>query len=175
MNQKPDKLIPSIYGGVIMALISAIPFLNLLNCLCCAGVMLGGFLAVFFYKNNFTPETPPFTSGDCMGVGALAGVFGAILGTLLSIASLALFGNVMGEFLMNMFKNMNVDIPAEAWEAWEESMSAGVTLFSFFIQLISNLVIDTIFGLLGGLIAYSVYKPKNKFTQTPMPPPVEPI
>lgn len=175
MNQKPDKLIPALYGGVIMALISAIPFLSLLNCLCCAGVMLGGFFAVFFYKNNFTPETPPFTSGDCMGVGALAGVFGAIIGTILSIASLALFGNIMGEFLMNMFRNMEIDIPAEALEAWEESMSAGVTFFTMILQLVTSLVLDTIFGLLGGLIAFSVYKPKKAMMPPPMPPPTAPI
>lgn len=172
MNQKPDKLIPALYGGVIMALISAIPFINFINCFCCAGVMLGGFLSVFFYKNNFTPDTPPFTSGDCMGIGALAGVFGAIMGTVLTLASLMLFGNIMGEFIFSIIRNMNLELPQEALDAMEESMSAGMTFISMFIQLISNLVIDTIFGLLGGLIGYSVYKPKGVvIPPAPMPPP----
>ncbi|MBI5476484.1 MAG: hypothetical protein HY964_07075 [Ignavibacteriales bacterium] len=172
MNQKPDKLIPSLYGGVIMAVISAIPFLNFINCFCCAGIMLGGFLGVFFYKNNFTPGTPPLTSGDCLAVGALSGVFGAVIGTLLAYASLMLFGNIMGEFLFDMIRNMNLEIPQEALDAMEESMSAGLTFVSMFMQLIMNLVIDSIFGLLGGLIAYSVYKPKGVITPpAPMPPP----
>lgn len=170
MYQKPDKIIPALYGGVIMALISAIPFLNFINCLCCAGVMLGGLIAVYFYKNNFTPGTVQYTSGDCMAVGAMAGVFGAVIGTFLSVASLALFGNIMGEFLIQMFRDMNLDIPEEALDAIEQSMSAGLTFFSFFIQLVSSLFIDTIFGLLGGLIGYSIYKPKT----TMMPPPPMP-
>ena len=167
MNQKPDKLIPALYGGVIMALISAIPFINFLNCLCCAGIMLGGFFAVFFYKNNFTADTPPYTSGDCMGVGALAGVFGAIIGTVLSLAFIALFGNFWGEYVLGIIRTLDIDIPAEAFEAMEQSMSAGLSFFSVMIQLLSSLVIDTLFGMLGGLIGYSVYKPKK----VAMPPP----
>ncbi len=168
MNQKPDKLIPALYGGVIMALISAIPFINFINCLCCAGVMLGGFFAVFFYKNNFTPDTPPYTSGECMGVGALAGVFGAIIGTMLSLVTLALFGNITGEYMIEMLRNF--DIPQEAFDAMEESMAVGMSFVSIMIQLLTSLVIDTLFGLLGGLIGYSVYKPKKSF----MPPPPMP-
>lgn len=174
MDQKPDKLIPALYGGIIMAFVSAIPFLNFLNCFCCAGIMLGGFLGVFFYKNNFTPGTPPFTSGDCMAVGALSGVMGAVFGTLLTFASLLLFGNVMGEFMTEMIRNMELEIPPEAWDAIDESLSAGFTAFSFILQLVSNLILYTIFGLLGGLIGYSIYKPKGvPVPQAPMPPPVQ--
>lgn len=167
MKQKPDKLIPALYGGVIMALISAIPFINFINCLCCAGVMLGGFFAVFFYKNNFTPDTPPYTSGECMGVGAFAGVFGAIIGTVLSLAMLALFGNITVKYMMDILQHSGLNIPSEAFDAMEESMTAGLSLGHVFIQLLSSLVIDTLFGLLGGLIGYSVYKPKKAV----MPPP----
>jgi len=172
MNQKPDKLIPAVYGGAIMALISAIPFINFVNCLCCAGVMLGGFLAVFFYKNNFPPDsTLTYTSGDCMGVGALAGVFGAVFGTILSFAVMALFGNFWIEYLLEMMRSFNVDIPSEAMEAMEQSMSAGISAFSIIFQLIANLIIDTLFGLVGGLIGYSVYKPKKSAMPPPMPQP----
>jgi len=177
MNHKPDKVIPALYGGVIMALISTIPFLNFLNCICCAGIMLGGFFGVFFYKNNFTPDTLPYTSGDCMAVGAFAGLFGAVIGTILSFVSLALFGNIMGEFVMQFLKNMNVEIPSEALNAMQESMSSGFTVFTMLIQLVSSLIIDTIFGLLGGLIGYSVYKPARQVMQPPpMPqPPPAPV
>lgn len=166
MNQKPDKIIPALYGGIIMAIISAIPFLSMLNCLCCAGILLGGFLGVYFYKNNFTPDTPPFTSGDCMGVGALAGVFGAIFGTILSVIFLALFGNIMGRFVAEMIQSMNLNLPEEAMSAIEESMDKGITFVSLVFQFMASLVIDAVFGLLGGLIAFSVYKPK----QAPIPP-----
>jgi hypothetical protein len=173
MSPKPDKLIPALYGGVIMALLSTVPFLSFINCLCCAGILLGGFFAVFFYKNNFTPDTPPYTSGDCVALGALAGVFGAIIGTILSTIFMILFGNIMGEMAIQWLQNMNINIPSEALDAIEESLNIALSPISIMISLFTNLVIDVIFGLLGGLIGYSVYKPKPQ--AIPPSPPVQPI
>ena len=171
MNPKPDKTLPALYGGIIMGVISAVPFLSIVNCLCCAGVMLGGLLAVMFYKNNFTPDTPSFTSGDCMAVGALAGVFGAIVGTVLSTFFLAMFGNVMGDFILQTLQNMNLNIPEEALEGMEQGFKEAASLGQFFLSLCISLVIDPLFGLLGGLIGYSIYKPKH---QVMPPPPMAP-
>jgi hypothetical protein len=170
MHPKPDKMIPALYGGIIMALISAIPVINLVNCLCCAGILLGGFLATMFYKNNFTPDTPPFTSGDCMAVGALAGVVGAIAGTILSLLIVALFGNVAREMAMDIIKNLGVAIPPEVLDKMEESMQEGATAGAMLFQFFIALLVDTLFGLLGGLIGYSVFKSK----QPVMPPPSMP-
>ena len=173
MNPKPDKTIPAIYGGLVMGLISAIPFLSILNCFCCAGVMLGGFLAVYFYKNEFTPDTPPFTSGDCVAVGALAGVMGAVIGTALSLFILMVFGNVTRQILLGILHNLNLNLPQELWDKIEESLNEGLTFFKIIADLFGSLVIDTIFGLLGGLIAYSIYKPKPQLMPPPPPPPAQ--
>ena len=170
MNPKPDKLIPAIYGGIIMGVLSGVPFLSFLNCLCCAGIMLGGFFAVMFYKNNFTPDTPSFTSNDCMTVGALSGVFGAIVGTLLTALFMKLFGNIMGEKLMEILKGMDLNMPDEFWEKMEESVNEGASAFILIVRFCGSLVLNVLFGLLGGLIGYQVYKPKH----TMMPPPPMP-
>lgn len=170
MNPKPDKTIPAIYGGLIMGLISAIPFLNILNCFCCAGVMLGGFFAVYFYKNEFTPDTPPFTSGDCLAVGALAGVMGAVIGTALSLFILMAFGNITSRILLGILQNLNLNLPQDAWDRIEESLNEGLTVFKIMLDFMGSLVIDTLFGLLGGLIGYSIYKPKPQLMPPPPPP-----
>ena len=67
MKEKPGMLMPALYGGIIMAVISTVPGLSLINCLCCAGVLLGGFMAVFFYKKELMPDMPPMTSSDGIG------------------------------------------------------------------------------------------------------------
>lgn len=175
MNPKPDKVIPALYGGIIMALVSNIPFLSIVNCLCCAGILLGGFLAVFFYKNNFTPDTPPFTSGDCIGVGAFAGVFGAVFGTLLSALFMSLFGNIFLKQVLDILENMNIQLPEEAMRGIEESMNEGFQIVSMVWSLLANLVIYPVFGLLGGLIGYNVYKPKHQVMMPPPPPPAQPM
>jgi len=170
MNPKPDKFIPALYGGVIMAFISTVPFLNLVNCFCCAGLLFGGFIAVFFYKNNFTPDTPPFTSSDCIAVGTLAGVISAFLGTILSVLFLAMFGNIMAEFILNILRGMN--LPEENMQMIEESLAGHKSFFYMILEFGQRIVLDTLFGLLGGLIGYNVFKPKGK--STPPPPMQEP-
>ena len=172
MNSKPDKVIPALYGGIIMALVSSIPFVSFINCFCCAGILFGGVMAVFFYKNNFTPDTPPFTAGDCIIVGLMAGIVGAVAGTFLSVVFVMMFGNVMVEFLTKWLHDMNVNIPEQAWKALEDAAHNSAGLGTFVLQLFPNLFIYGIFGLLGGLIGYSIFKPRNLMMPPhPMPPP----
>jgi hypothetical protein len=163
-----------LYGGIIMALVSTVPFLNLVNCLCCAGLLFGGFIAVYFYKNDFTPDTPPFTSGDCMAVGALAGLVSAVVGTILSFIFLAMFGNVMADFIIGILRNSSAQFPEELFQQIQSSMSGRLTFVMLFVRLFENLILDVLFGLLGGLIAYSIFKPKQSATMPPPPMPQPP-
>ncbi len=158
MQPKPSVLMPALYGGIVIAVISAVPGLNLLNCLCCAGVMIGGAMSVFFYKKDLTESHPTLTSGDAVQLGALAGVFGAIIGSAISAAILAAFGDVSKHMIMTFMEQYRNDIPSEAFDQMERGMAMGGGLWV--ISLVSSLVIDTIFGLLGGLIGYAIWKPK---------------
>ncbi|MBI4546492.1 MAG: hypothetical protein HY707_00820 [Ignavibacteriae bacterium] len=174
MNPKPDKKIPALYGGIIMGLISAIPFVNIINCLCCTGILLGGFLAVMFYKNNFTPGTPPFTAGDCLAVGALAGIVGAVVDTVLSLMFLAIFGDVTQQYILDLIRNMDIQVPEEFYELFEEAMRQEMAGFAIIMNFFFALILDVLFGLLGGLIGYSVFKPKGQQPLQPSPPPFMP-
>lgn len=168
--QKPDKFVPALYGGLIMGVVSAIPIVNLVNCFCCAGVLLGGFLAVFFYKNNFTPDTPPYTAGDCLTVGALAGLFGAFTSVILSAITVMIFGDVMREFIQRFLEEGGFDIPDDVMDEIRRTIEETPTgMESILINLFFSLVIYPIFGLLGGLIGYGVWKPKQSTMGTPSP------
>jgi hypothetical protein len=171
MNPKPDKLLPAIYGGIIMGLLSEIPFVNLINCLCCAGLIIGGLMAVFFYKSNFTPDTVPFTAGDCLSVGALSGVFGALTATVLSLIISAMFGDVMMEFLRNWIENSNIKLPDQVREQFYEALETESSSVSFVTNFFFSIIIFPLFGLLGGLIGYGIFKP-NQQLMPPPPPPV---
>ena len=163
---------PALYGGIIMAIISAVPGLNLLNCLCCAGVLLGGFMAVFFYKKELMPDMPPLASSDGIQLGALAGVFGGIVGSLLSIIIMRLIGNVSGEMILKFMESFRERMPAEAWDQMAESIREGrISALNMFF----GIIIDVIFGLLGGLIGYSVFKSKQPMMNVtpPSQPPAQ--
>ena len=54
-----DKMKPALIGGVALGLLSAIPFINILNACCCAWAVVGGALATYLYiKNSVTPVRP---------------------------------------------------------------------------------------------------------------------
>jgi hypothetical protein len=158
MREKPPKLLSALYGGIIMAFISAVPILNFLNCLCCAGVMLGGFFAVFFYKKDLLPDMEPLSSSDCLQLGALAGVFGAVIGGLLTAAVFAMFGNETARMIMEFLEPYREEMPPGALDELEQVLSGGGLSI---LSLIVGMIIDVIFGLLGGLIGYSILKPKQ--------------
>ncbi len=166
MLEKPDKFIPALYGGIIIGVISSVPFLNLINCLCCAGIMLGGFLSIYFYKENFTPDTPPFTTADCVSVGLYAGIIGAFIGAILDSVFLMIFGNVVGAYVLEFLQNMELDIPDEALESIEQAFDQSLSAASILIGLISGIIINSIFGVLGGLIGFNIFKPKPTLSQS---------
>lgn len=176
MPEKPSKLLPALYGGLIMGAISGLPVLSIVNCFCCAGILLGGFLSVLFYKNDMTPSSPPLTSSDSMQLGALAGLFGAAFGTIIHLAMLAAVGNVSNDILLSILKNFN--LPSDAMDQIERSLeqSAAMGAFSIMIGLVTSLVLDPLFGLLGGLIGFNVFKPKSPMmnVQPPSSPPSPP-
>lgn len=160
--ERPSKTGPALIGGTVMGLISATPFLNLINCLCCAGIILGGFLAVFFYKDQLTPEMAPLQPSDGVSLGALAGVFGFIVSTLLQVFIYALFGPVGTEAAINLilqlFEAAGFDIPPEAYDEMKEAaQESPIQPFSLFISFILSVV----FGIVGGLIGAAVFKPKG--------------
>jgi len=165
MPEKPSMLMPALYGGIIIGVLSGIPYLNLINCLCCAGVLLGGFMAVFFYNKDLTPDMPPLTSRDTLGLGALAGVFGAIVGNVIGGLIMVTVGNVAGELmyemLINFYDSVGIleQMPPEAIDEMEEGMTAAELDPT---NIIASFLLYPLFGLLGGLIGYQVYKPKDK-------------
>ncbi len=168
MNPKPAMSAPILYSGMIIGLVSSIPFVNIINCFCCAGVVLGGFLGVFFYKSNFTPDTPPFTSSDCLLVGLGGGILGAVISTAVSTLFTALFGNLTAKFLVEALQNSNLPNADMILDKLREAMNEPLTMLRFVSSLFLTCILYGIFGLLGGLIGYSIFKPKGL---APMPPP----
>lgn len=171
MPEKPSKLMPALYGGIIMGLISGIPFLNFVNCLCCAGIMFGGFMAVFFYKKDLTPDMPQLTNNDALGLGALAGVFGALFGLVLTAVFMFTVGNLAAEstydMMMGIYDALGIldQMPPEAIDQMQQSMTENALSP---MTVVISFIVDPLFGLIGGLIGYAVFKPKAAVPPAPV-------
>lgn len=160
MNPKPDKLMPSLYGGLLIASIWAVPGLNLLNSLCCAGVLLGGFLSVLIFQKDITPEMSPLTKEDCKDLGIYTGAISAVAAVIIQYLVIALFGNVMIDMMVQIIDRMNMDMPAEFYEWIEAAKAAERNVFSFIIDIMFMGIVNTLFAFLGALIGWKVFQPK---------------
>lgn len=157
----PSKLQPALIGGVALGVASAIPFLNCLNCACCALAIGGGFLAAALYFKDAAPSPePPY--GDAAVLGALTGVIGAVTATIVSIpiqlltASLGFQPDVSQ--LEQAFEGQ--DIPPAVQEFLTSMFSGGLAIGVILIQFVVWLFAFAIFAMIGAIIGVAVFNKK---------------
>jgi hypothetical protein len=172
MPQQPSKLMPAVYGGLLIGIVSGVPFLSWINCACCAGVMAGGILAVNLFRRDLDPRYH-MDMGDGAQLGLMAGVFGAIVATALS----QVFATVSFEMVRKIISTYVQDPEMEAlFDRFRpDSFARGLIFIGFLI----NLVFYSIFGLIGGLIGISWYGKSTppyyqQMDRPTTPPPVAP-
>jgi hypothetical protein len=143
-----DKLKPALIGGVIVGLLSAIPFVN--YC-CCIWAIGGGALASFLYiKSSPVPVKP----GDGAIVGALAGLVGAIIYLIIGIPVALVYG---AEAMEQAFRQSGVQLPVTG--------TVAVILGALLVALLL-----LVLAVVGGLIAVPLLE-KRKNGAMPPPPP----
>ena len=135
-------------AGVVMGLLGNLPVLNLVNCILCVWVWLGGGLAVVLYRRSH-PGEPSVTGGPGAGLGALAGVVGALFGAIVYFLTASLSEPIM----LAVMKALNVNLPVGV-------QNPGSALGGTFFWLVVDLVLYPLFGALGGLVTASLGAPK---------------
>lgn len=141
MNTK-NLLIVSLVGGLVSTALSNIPFLNLVNCLLCAGFWAGPLLAVWLYKR----QTGRLSLGQAVIIGALAGVWAGVFGFVLSLFGFAGADALMKSYTQFMPADVEAPEPPPGW--------LGV-LFN-----LAGVVVNIFFGALGGLAGGAIFKTK---------------
>lgn len=160
MDSKPSKLNPALLGGALIAILSAVPVINFGNCFCCMWVVLGGILAAYLYQKGL-PEGTSFPASDGAVVGLLAGIFGALFGTFLHFFFMAVIGTIPARDVFEAVMEYSEEIPPEVAGFLEEIFAEGViSPLLVFIHLFFSVLIDAVFGLVGGLIGASLFKRK---------------
>ena len=156
------RLQPALYGGLFIGVLSALPLVNAGNCCCCLWVLMGGALAVYLRQQN-SPYSVPASEGALTGL--LAGLIGGVVAGLLSIPLQAMTSGFQHQILERILSS-NPDMPTEARDAMER-WATGSALRT--VGALINVVVFTVFGMLGGLLGVAVFK-KN----APPPPPAPP-
>src|SRR6185295_17240250 len=142
-----NKLKPAFLGGLIVGILSAIPFIN--YC-CCIWSIGGGALAAFIYIKG---SPVPVKMGDGAMVGGLAGVVGGIIYLIIGLPIALLFGMAA---MTEQLDRSGINLPI-----------GGAVLM--IVSAIIGAIILALLATLGGVIGVAIFE-KRKDGPTPPPP-----
>jgi hypothetical protein len=151
MHEKQQSVL---VGGLAIALLST-SYIGLINCFCCAGIILG---AMFGVRHYTSLHGITIASGEGATIGALAGLLGGVIAFFLNLL-LAAIGLDANEAIMNVMLSIFRDyMPPEQYETFmeqrERSPGAGEYVFNFFL----GITVSSIFGAIGGAIGAALFK-----------------
>lgn len=157
-----NKLKPALIGGVVLGILSVIPFVSAANLCCCLWAILGGMLATFLYVKN---SPTPASAGDGAILGALAGVVGGAISFVLGVPISYAMGPTMRNIMLGLLENMD---PQQA-EMMRRSMEGtGEALGPLILQGFVVAVLLFLFAIVGGLLGIPIFE-KRKAGPTPPP------
>lgn len=143
MLQNRSVWITGLLAGALMALLSTVPLINLVNCLLCGWLWLGGMFAVWYYKRSH-PEV--ISQADGALLGAVAGLIGAVIASLL--------GMILGTAALSDTLAQAAGQAGQTGDAVIALLAGGLGTI---IGLVFNLIFYIGFGALGGLIGASIF------------------
>jgi hypothetical protein len=142
-----NKLKPALLGGLIVGVLSAIPFIN--YC-CCIWSIGGGALAAFVYIKS---SSIPVKMGDGAMVGALTGVFGGIIYLILGLPIAIFFGMAA---MTDSLNRSGVQLPI-----------SGALLM--IVAGIAGAIFLALLATLGGVIGVAIFEKRKGDGSAPPP------
>ena len=171
MLEKPSKFRIALISGVVIGALSSIPGISLINCCCCAGIWLGGVLSVYLYKRQFVEGMPPLESSDALMLGLMSGIIGAFSATIINALILFTIGPVEQELVKSMVGKLldrlteegsiRNDMADMLKDQIDQSIRDSGKLSNMFGSLFVALIVYPIFSILGALLGFAIYRPKN--------------
>lgn len=159
-----NKVKPAVIGGVVLGLLSAIPFVNWVNFCCCLWAILGGLLASYLYVKN---SPVPANAGDGAIVGAIAGAIGAVIALVVGIPLAIVSGGAMREMMIQLMANIDPR-QAELFRTQMEAQGEGIA--GIIVQSLIGAVLLLVFAVLGGLVGIPLFEKRKGGTMPPPPP-----
>ena len=158
-----DKLKPALIGGVVLGILSVIPFISAGNLCCCLWAILGGMLASYLYiKNSPTPAN----AGDGAVLGAAAGAIGAVISVVLGVPIAWAMGPTMRNMIISLMENAD---PRQADIMRRQLEASGDAIGPIIIQSLIGAALLFVFAIIGGLLGVVIFE-KRKGGAPPEPP-----
>lgn len=166
---QPSQFTPVIIATFIMVFISLFPILNLLNMICCAGIILGGAAGTFYYARQLEKIGMAVQNKDGVMIGLLAGIISAIIYVIFSTLIIMVTKQNPVEMIYKMTDMYGVKMPPESEKMlktiYDEYNQRGFSFVTMGIDLFTRIVTHCIFGPVGGLIAASIFNKRRNALQ----------
>jgi hypothetical protein len=146
----------SILTGAIVTGLLSTSYLSFVNTICCLGVIVGGVVAT----QQFTSRTgQAIESGDGAVIGALAGVGGAVLGSVFDamLRPLSLDSNSISQDMMEQFMQGMEGQQGMSPEMMQQFQGGSGGIMMFLVGLGFSVVLYAIFGAIGGAIGSALF------------------
>src|SRR5437762_602411 len=169
---RPSLTQPALIGGLVMGVLSALPFVSAGNVCCCMWVVSGGVVAAYVLQQR---QAAPITPGDGALVGLLAGIVGAFAGLLISIPISFLVAPMERQIVQRVLENSG-NMPPEFREMLERyssgdlRMTLAMHVIRLMVSLIVMLFLGAIFSTLGGLLGAMFFRKPQPPTVIDVPP-----
>jgi hypothetical protein len=166
---QPSKFTPVIISTVVIVVISLFPFLNFINLLCCAGVILGGAAGTAYYHNQLNKTGGMIQYKDGVAIGILSGIISALLVVIgTTLMTMLVRQNPIPE-IFNFMDSSGVKIPPEADKFLQQISSEydknGFSITLTLISLVFDLISYPVFSAIGGMLAVAVYTKRRNAAQ----------
>jgi hypothetical protein len=150
---------PSLFGGLFIGIVSALPIVGGANLCCCLWVVVGGLLTVYLQRQA-APER--LDTAEAVLGGLLAGLMGAAIFILINGLLLAATGDRFAAQLQNAL-NQNPQVPPEIRDRFEQLLSGPRgRMFSAVLLGAVTVPMYAIFGMLGALLGVAVFRKSTK-------------
>lgn len=158
-----NKLKPALLGGVVLGVLSVIPFVNWVNVCCCLWAILGGVLASYLYIKG---SPVPARAGDGAIVGALAGVVGAVIFLVIGIPVGLLTGAAVANLIADIIANVDPSVARQI----RFQTAAGQSIVGEIVRGCIGAVLLVVFSTIGGLLGIPIFEKRKVNDIAPLPP-----
>ena len=153
-----------------MGVLSALPIVSAGNICCCLWVVSGGVVAAYVFQQNHPVQ---MSASDGAIVGLLAGIFGAMIHTVVSIPVDIIVGP-MQRALMQRILDMAGNVPSDMRDVFDRfgdrQMSGAFFVVGHLVGSIFWMCIGGIFSTLGGLLGSAIFKKQTPPGLIDIPP-----
>jgi hypothetical protein len=164
MNQ-PNKFAPVLISTFVMLFLTLFPVVNLINLLCCAGIILGGAAGTWYYSNQLRKIGQSIQNRDGIMIGVISGLISAVIYVIVSAAVIMISKQNPVEVAYKVIEQYGFAIPPETEKmlqsVYEEYQTKGFSLIMIIIELVSRIIMHCGFGLLGGLLTSIIINKKS--------------